>query len=100
MPDWAIYGEPDVIEAKIILPKECMKIDTTTLRAQTFFKGLSASCLKILVDEAMPAEFKAGEEIFDEGGPANRFYLICSGNVQLESPTDSEHAPLIVETIG
>lgn len=77
-----------------------MKIDTTILAVQPFFKGLSEPLLKMLAKEAMPAEFKAGEEIFSEGGPANRFYLIHSGKVQLESSADPEHMPLVVETIG
>lgn len=47
----------------------------------------------------MPAAFNAGEQIFDEGAPANRFYLICSGQVELEAPFSFEHTPIIVETI-
>jgi CRP-like cAMP-binding protein len=77
-----------------------MEINATTLAEQPFFKGLSEPLLKILAREAMPAEFKAGEEIFDEGGLANRFYLICSGKIELQAATDFEHQPLVIETIG
>jgi CRP/FNR family cyclic AMP-dependent transcriptional regulator len=77
-----------------------MQTDLKTLAAQPFFKGLPEPLLKILAREAMPAEFKAGEQIFFEGGPANRFYLIGSGEVELQSQTGSEHEPIVVETIG
>ena len=77
-----------------------MQINTATLAKQPFFKGLSEPLLEIFAKEAMPAEFKAGEEIFNEGAPANRFYLICSGKIELELPTDFEHEPVVVETIG
>jgi CRP/FNR family transcriptional regulator, cyclic AMP receptor protein len=77
-----------------------MHIDTTTLEAQPFFNGLSPQLLEILVNEAMPVEFKAGELIFNEGGVANRLYLLLTGQVVLEAPTDLEHEPVRVETIG
>jgi len=80
--------------------KEFMEINAITLAEQPFFKGLSEPLLKILSKEAMPVEFNAGEEIFNEGGPANRFYLIRSGQVELQAPIDFEHQPVIVETIG
>jgi len=77
-----------------------MQINTATLAEQPFLKGLSEPLLEMLAKEAMPVEFKTGEEIFSEGGLANRFYLICSGKIELKSPTDSEHEPVVVETIG
>ena len=77
-----------------------MKTNIMALAEQPFCKGLSESLLKILAKEAMPVEFKAGEEIFNEGGPANRFYLIGSGMVELEAPIDREHKPLVIETVG
>ena len=77
-----------------------MEINATTLAEQPFFKGMPEPLLKILAKEAMPAEFNAGEQVFNEGGLANRFYLICSGKVELQAATDFEHQPVIVETIG
>ena len=76
-----------------------MQITTDTLAAQPFLKGISPKHLKVLAGDAMPVEFKAGEVIFDEGGPANRFYLICSGKVTLQSPTDADHDAIPIETI-
>lgn len=77
-----------------------MQIDTTMLAEQPFFRGLSESLLESLAKEAMPVEFKAGELIFNEGGLANRLYLLLSGKVALEFPTDLEHEPVAIETIG
>jgi len=77
-----------------------MQINTTSLAKQPFFKGMPEPLLEIFTKEAMPMEFKAGELIFDAGGPANRFYAILSGKVELRSPTDSEHEPILIETIG
>jgi CRP/FNR family transcriptional regulator, cyclic AMP receptor protein len=76
-----------------------MPITTVTLAAQPFFQGLRSEHLQVLVADAMPAEFKAGEPIFDEGGPANRFYLIRSGTVELQWPIDSEHPPITIDTV-
>src|SRR3954465_11547060 len=59
------------------------------VRAHPFLEGMTPHQYRILTDCAMPAEFKAGEAIFSEGDPANRFYLIESGKVALESRTDS-----------
>src|SRR5262249_43487382 len=50
-----------------------------------FLKGLDPHQCRILQDCAMLVRFKAGEIIFREGDPANRFYLILRGKVALES---------------
>ena len=80
--------------------KSVMQINKTTLGEQAFFKGLPPAHLEMLAREAMPMEFKAGELIFNEGGVANRLYLLLSGKVVLEAPTDLEHEPVAIETIG
>ncbi len=77
-----------------------MQVEIRTLEAQPFFKGMSPGLIKMLAEDAMTVEFRAGELIFNEGGLANRFYLLLSGKVELESPTDSEHEPVVIETIG
>lgn len=77
-----------------------MEINATTLAEQPFLKGMSEPLLRMLAKEAMPAEFNAGQEIFCVGGPANRFYLISSGKVELQATAGFEHQPVIVETIG
>jgi CRP-like cAMP-binding protein len=78
-----------------------MKIDTTTLAAQPFLEGLSERQLEILVGDTMSAEFKTGDLIFNEGSPADRFYLLISGKVELESPSEErDNSPVLIETIG
>ncbi|MGH7991611.1 MAG: Crp/Fnr family transcriptional regulator [Limisphaerales bacterium] len=80
-----------------------MKINADLLARQPFLKGLSAHQLKMLADNAMTAEFKTDELIFEDGSPANRFYLLLSGEVALESPCpkcDDERTATTVETIG
>jgi CRP/FNR family cyclic AMP-dependent transcriptional regulator len=57
----------------------------------------------VLAGSAMPAEFKTGELILSEGSSANRFYLLLSGEVALESPPqqrEDERQPVLIETIG
>ena len=47
----------------------------------------------------MRMRYEAGELIFREGDPANRFYLIEQGQVSLESHRKDE-APVAVQVIG
>jgi CRP/FNR family transcriptional regulator, cyclic AMP receptor protein len=80
-----------------------MEIKTTTLAAQPFLKGMSERQLEVLVGDATAAEFKKDELIFNEGSPANRFYLLISGKVALESTPDERYDardPVLIETIG
>lgn len=66
---------------------------------QPFFNGLNPHQLQLLTDSAMQMDFKAGESIFQEGSPANRFYLILDGKVILES--EQEGRGLIpIQTLG
>ena len=55
--------------------------------------------LTLLTDCAIPVHFKKGQIILREGELANRFYLIESGKVVLESG-EGFGEPVIVETIG
>ena len=80
-----------------------MDIDPQMLASQPFFKGLPDRLLKLLAAEAMPVEFKPDAKIFSGGGPANRFYLITSGEVALESSgdlRDDERKPVHIGTLG
>lgn len=49
-----------------------------------FLKGLGSAHLQTLADCAMRLHFDAGQVIFREGDPANRFYLIIKGKVALD----------------
>ena len=58
--------------------------------AHPFLVGISARHIRLLADCAMRSQFPAGQVIFQKGETANRFYLIESGKVALESSTGDE----------
>ena len=64
-----------------------------------FFHDLAPQHVAVLAEAAMLKEFKAGEEIFREGDPANRFYIIRSGEVDLQSARQ-DMEPLSIQRIG
>lgn len=66
---------------------------------QPFFEGLNAHQLQLLTASAMVMSFKKGQAIFQEGSPANRFYLILEGKVVLESEV-KERGTILIRTLG
>ncbi len=64
-----------------------------------FLAGMSRTQLALLTDCAMTTQFKKGQTILREGEFANRFYLIESGKIVLESGSGFGH-PVMIETIG
>ena len=66
---------------------------------QPFFKGLSEPHLRLLAESAMVTEFKAGQWIYQQGDPANRFYLILDGKVLIESEV-KERGMIPIRTLG
>lgn len=76
-----------------------MKPQIAALAAQPFLRGMSEAHLELLAADSLPAEFQTGERILNEDGPANRFYLILDGRVEIESPSlDAE--PRCIQTLG
>jgi CRP/FNR family cyclic AMP-dependent transcriptional regulator len=71
----------------------------TRVALHPFLAGMNHEELALLTDCAMPVHFKKGQEILREGVRANRFYLIESGKVVLESG-EGFGDPVIVDTIG
>ena len=67
---------------------------------QPFFKGLDARQLRLLTDSAMLMQFAPGQVILEEGGPANRFYLILEGKVSFEMALDAHGGVIPVQTFG
>jgi CRP/FNR family transcriptional regulator, cyclic AMP receptor protein len=64
---------------------------------------MSASQLKVLMEDAMFDDFPANEVIFKEGAPANWFYLVLSGEVALESSrpqANNGRHPIQMQTLG
>ena len=66
---------------------------------QPFFKGLNASQFQLLTDSAIEMQFEPGQSIFQEGSPANRFYLILEGTVVLESKLKGG-GMIVIQTLG
>jgi CRP-like cAMP-binding protein len=64
-----------------------------------FVKGLTAAHLEVLTQCAMLTHFDAEQVIFHEGEIANRFYLIQSGTVSLETSV-GETGVISIETAG
>ena len=71
----------------------------SVIAGHPFLRGLKPEHLRLLTDSAMRMRYEAGELIFSEGDPANRFYLIEQGRVSLESPR-RDKAPVAVQVIG
>ena len=66
---------------------------------QPFLKGLNTHQLQLLAASAIVMQFEPGQSIFQEGSPANRFYLILEGKVVLESKL-KERGIIPIQTLG
>ena len=69
------------------------------IAAHPFLIGLNEHQIRLLADCAIRTHFERDQIIFREGESANRFYLIESGQVALESTGDGEK-PVTIDTIG
>jgi CRP/FNR family cyclic AMP-dependent transcriptional regulator len=75
-----------------------MKANQSEMIEHPFLQNMSARHLKILQDCSMRCHFDAGQSIFREGDPANRFYLITKGKVALVSKNRGQ--PQQIQIIG
>ena len=66
---------------------------------QPFFKGLNSQQLQLLAASALEMKFETGATIFDEGSPANRFFLILTGGVELSSEKEDRNV-IPIQTLG
>ena len=64
-----------------------------------FLAGMTPAHLALLTSCAMATHFRKGQPLLREGEFANRFYLIESGTVIIESGMELGD-PVVVETIG
>src|ERR1700757_3595217 len=71
----------------------------TRVALHPFLAGMSRAQLALLTDCAMATHFQKGQTILHEGEFANRFYLIESGKIVLES-LDASGKPLVIEPIS
>jgi CRP-like cAMP-binding protein len=62
------------------------------------FKGLGVEQLELITGCASNERFGAGEMIFREGEPADKFYIVRSGRVAVEILVPG-HGPITVETV-
>lgn len=69
------------------------------IKQHPFLEGMPPHQIRLLGDFAMRAHFESGELVFREGDPANRFYLVLSGKIALESFVKDKGNTLI-QTIG
>jgi CRP/FNR family cyclic AMP-dependent transcriptional regulator len=72
-------GGPDTETKRNVEPVESL------IRKHPFLKDLSPHQYRLLADSAMRTQFRAGDVIFQQGDPANRFYLIQHGKVAVEA---------------
>ena len=71
----------------------------TRVALHPFLAGMQQAELALLVDCAMVVRFQPGQLIFREGDLANRFYLIETGKVILESSARFDDA-VVIDTVG
>ena len=71
----------------------------TRVALHPFLAGMNRSQLTLLTDCAMKVHFSPGQLIFREGELANRFYLIETGKVILESSARFGD-PVIIDKVG
>jgi CRP/FNR family transcriptional regulator, cyclic AMP receptor protein len=71
----------------------------TRVALHPFLAGMNREELALLTDCAIPVHFEKGQIIFREGEMANRFYLIETGKIVLESSEQLGNA-VIIDTIG
>ena len=69
------------------------------IKQQPFFKGLNNKQLELLTGSALEMKFETGAILFEEGSPANRFYLILTGRVELSVEMEDRNV-IPVQTLG
>lgn len=69
------------------------------LRDHPFFAGMSAAYRSLIAGCADNEVFSAGQYIYREADPADKFYLIRHGHVALEVHVPGR-APIVVDTLG
>jgi CRP-like cAMP-binding protein len=71
----------------------------TLLSEHPFFSGLAPDTISFIAGCGSNVTFQAGEYVFREGEPADSFYIIRHGVVQMEIFVPGR-GPLAIETIG
>ncbi|MDD5680737.1 MAG: cyclic nucleotide-binding domain-containing protein [Candidatus Omnitrophica bacterium] len=69
------------------------------LEKHPFFKGLDREFLEFIVGCASNVRFKKGDTILREGQPADKFYLVREGKVDININT-AQHNSITIQTIN
>jgi CRP/FNR family transcriptional regulator, cyclic AMP receptor protein len=76
-----------------------IEVTAEALARHPFLHGMSPEYLAVLADEARDVAFAARHRLFDDGGGANRFWLIQSGHVALDLHVPGQ-GRMKIDTIG
>jgi len=76
-----------------------IEVTAGVLSAHPFLHGMPHDQLAVLAEVASDVTFPARHRLFEDGGNANRFWLIQSGHVNLDLQVPGE-GPVVIETIG
>jgi CRP/FNR family cyclic AMP-dependent transcriptional regulator len=68
------------------------------LSEQPFLAGLTEHQLSLLVPAAGRSMFHAGNRVFHQGAPADQFWLITEGRIDLDSQAPG-HAAVVLDTL-
>lgn len=68
------------------------------IKEHPFFEGMDPAACETIAGCAANERFNAGEYIFREGKPANKFYIIRHGSVALEIHVPGRD-PIVVDTL-
>ena len=69
------------------------------LADHAFVRGMPPDYVERLADAAVEISVPTGHRFFEEGGRADKFWLVTAGHVALDLHT-AQRASLIVETLG
>ena len=76
-----------------------IEVTTAALAVHPFLRGMPRDQLDLFAEAARDVRFPARHRLFEDGGNANRFWLIQSGRVSLDLHVPGE-GPVVIETIG
>ena len=85
-------------ESVILQKKPRFDFTAESLPDHPLFTGLAVEFRQILAECGMRTDYKAGETVVEAGEPANGFYLVTHGSIDLETP--ELQVPSRVQTIG
>jgi CRP/FNR family cyclic AMP-dependent transcriptional regulator len=73
---------------------------TDLIATHPVFAQLSVAQRALLADGGTPVSYRAGERLFAEGGPADRFWLVGSGSVALDMQVPGRGEQVIETLVG